>query len=178
MKKSLLISLLALSMQGCLNENSTLKTVDHISAKEERTVIPNLKKIPIRSCPEFRTETVRLIKSADDWKSLQTSRQVIGTRIAGDKAEPALDFSGSVGLFVSIGGRPTPGYELALNKDMILGSGVLTLTLTVLKPAADAILAQLVTYPCALLSIPGSGYTEIKLFLKEDGEKKMIRVTP
>ncbi len=178
MKKALLISLLVIIVQGCLSDNSTLKSVDHRSAKEDKTVTPDIERVSIGSCPEFKAETVRLLKSIDDWKTLQTPGRILGTDVAGYEVGPALDFGHSAGLFVSIGNRPTPGYKLALNKNINPSSNTLTLSLTVSKPAADAILAQLITYPCALFSIPASGYTEIKVFFEEDGEKKMIQVTP
>jgi len=55
---------------------------------------------------------------------------------------------------VSNGQRPTAGYGLTLNDSAHLDDGTLTIEVTSVEPAADALVPQVLTHPCVVVGIP------------------------
>ncbi|HET6474129.1 MAG TPA: protease complex subunit PrcB family protein [Pseudomonadales bacterium] len=76
-----------------------------------------------------------------------------GTRLL-DMTESKESVAHPVHLVAILPGEfPTPGYGLAVGGEPKLQQHVLTIAVTVSKPASDAILAQMITRPCLVVGI-------------------------
>jgi hypothetical protein len=80
------------------------------------------------------------------------------------KPPPSVDFSREGILFISMGQKPTGGYLLDLAKpsaEIIADTAILHLEW--FKPPPGAILPQVITSPCILLSLPKGDYSRIQV---------------
>jgi hypothetical protein len=86
--------------------------------------------------------------------------------IVGDASKPPLvDFTRQRVIAVYMGKRPTAGYGLGLaSRNAEVGErGVLTLVVSWIEPLADAVLAQVITSPCLLVSVPKGDHVTIQV---------------
>ncbi|UCD69074.1 MAG: protease complex subunit PrcB family protein, partial [Betaproteobacteria bacterium] len=86
--------------------------------------------------------------------------------IVGDASKPPLvDFARQGVIAVYMGRRPTAGYGLGLasRNAEVEERGVLTLVVSWIEPLADAVLAQVITSPCLLVSVPKGDYVTIQV---------------
>ncbi len=84
------------------------------------------------------------------------------------------DFERRIVLLVEMGMRPTTGYGLALAGPVVaVKRSSAELTLAWRRPAPDAMLAQMVTSPCLLLSLPPAGYDRVEVF-DDSGERRLV----
>ena len=88
---------------------------------------------------------------------------------------PDVDFSRLSVSAVYMGIRPTAGYQvgLASRAAKVGGNNELHLFVTWTEPAAETLLAQVITSPCMLLTIPKGEYTTIQVI----DEAGTIRIT-
>lgn len=86
---------------------------------------------------------------------------------------PKVDFQQELVLSVSFGQQNTAGYSIELRnistKRAKSSSPVLIVEAVLIKPPADALLAQMITHPYLLVSTPKSGYIRVEL-RNEKGE--------
>jgi hypothetical protein len=86
---------------------------------------------------------------------------------------PAVDFKRERVLLITMGQRPTGGYLLDLAKpsaDIISDTAILHLVW--FKPPSGAILPQVITSPCILLSLPKGDYSRIQV-LDQTGRMRL-----
>jgi len=62
---------------------------------------------------------------------------------------------------ISRGPQPTPGYRFELG-DAFLDNDVAILALRWIEPAADAVLAQVITHPCIVVGLERGGYRRVR----------------
>lgn len=74
----------------------------------------------------------------------------------------AVDFEREHLVLVSLGQKPTGGYGVTLDQSEIR-DGTLEVTMTVRQPAADTLVAQVLTTPCAVLAITPEGWDRLKV---------------
>jgi hypothetical protein len=68
---------------------------------------------------------------------------------------PGVDFSGGAVLLISMGERRTAGYKLELSHDLPrLINGELTVPVVWTEPAAGLYVAQVITHPCMIITLP------------------------
>jgi PrcB C-terminal len=73
----------------------------------------------------------------------------------------AVDFSKDMIVGVFLGSRPTPGYGVTIVSAVEEGS-VLRVRYRETSPPADAIAAQVITFPYQIVAIPKSAATDVK----------------
>lgn len=77
---------------------------------------------------------------------------------------PFVDFKRERVLLITMGQRPTGGYLLDLARpSAVVISNRIIVYLTWFKPPAGAILPQVITSPCILLSLPKGDYSSIQV---------------
>lgn len=75
-----------------------------------------------------------------------------------------VDFSEEAVLLISMGQRPTAGYRLRLSTDYLhVRDGELTVPVTWTVPAAGELVAQVITHPCLILTLPRTDVRSIKV---------------
>ena len=75
-----------------------------------------------------------------------------------------IDFDQSMVFIVFMGSRPTAGYDIELHDDQALVQGAaLTIPATWKEPARDAMVAQILTSPCVLITVPAKGYETVTI---------------
>lgn len=74
----------------------------------------------------------------------------------------AVDFEREHLVLVSLGQKPTGGYGVTLDQSAIR-EGTLELTVNVRQPAADAIVAQVLTTPCAVIAVSPDGWNDLSI---------------
>lgn len=85
-----------------------------------------------------------------------------------------IDFERQLLLLVEMGMKPTAGYRLILSDNaVVVDQGKAVLTLNWQQPPADAFLAQVLTSPCLLLSMPLADYTSVEL-VDGDGKPRLL----
>lgn len=110
------------------------------------------------------------------------------TRIADEQALTALaqqtgkifsftdkiDFEQQLLLLVEMGMKPTTGYRLSLSDNEVeVDQHKAVLILNWQQPPADAFLAQVLTSPCLLVSIPFADYASVEL-VDNDGKPRLL----
>lgn len=92
------------------------------------------------------------------------------------EALPVVDFARSAVLLVEMGQRPTGGYRLGLiENSFAVRDGIALLSVDWQEPGADAMVTQVVTSPCLLLSVPRAAYREI--LVVDQHEQPRARLT-
>lgn len=80
------------------------------------------------------------------------------------QAPPVVDFTRSEVILVAMGRRATAGYGISLAEaGAIMRDGVATLVVKLDEPPPGAVLAQVTTSPCLLLSLPRAGLREVRV---------------
>lgn len=114
-------------------------------------------------CPWVAQQAaVRIVGDANAWSALA------GEADAGFSTPT--DWQRESLLVVSLGARPTPGYKLNLQAaKWDKTTGRWTLRLAEQAPPADAILPQVISFPCLILRAPRRGIREL-VALDADGK--------
>lgn len=105
--------------------------------------------------------------------------QMIGKHGVGGKAPkpPVVDFQASGVLLVRMGTRPTAGYRLVAEQQVLQIKGdIARIAIEWAAPPADAVLAQVVTCPCTLIRIPKTGYGLIEVVDQHGEVRAMIDI--
>lgn len=85
-----------------------------------------------------------------------------------------IDFERQLLLLVEMGMKPTAGYRLMLSdSEVVVDQSKAVLILDWQQPPADAFLAQVLTSPCLLLSMPLADYTSVEL-VDGDGKPRLL----
>jgi len=147
----------------------------------------------INGIPETPTTTVEatlLIQSTHCWnksdepsvewitnsKAYRSAYNQIKKHILGDTSKPPyVDFNRLGVIAVYMGRRPTAGYQVTLaSRTAEVGEhNELTLAVSWIEPPVDALLAQVITSPCILVSIPKGDYSTIQAD-DEDGRVRAL----
>lgn len=72
----------------------------------------------------------------------------------------AVDFEREHLLLVSLGQKTTGGYGITL-EDSVIRDGVLEVRVSVRQPAADAMVAQVLTTPCAVMAVTPANWKRL-----------------
>lgn len=89
-------------------------------------------------------------------------RQLNSSRFGATPELPDIDFSRNGVLLVQMGRKNTAGYALELARhELVVQKGISHVSLNWHEPRPDALVAQVLTSPCILLSIPKGGYGQI-----------------
>lgn len=131
------------------------------------------------------------------WSEAQCGSERSGARFVADRkdldtivaraasqqigAEPksleGVDFAQQRVVLVSRGRKPTPGYGIELDESTLQIDGErATLTLRLAQPDPDAVQAQMLTTPCALVVLPRGGYKELRVLDQDGAEWDSLRV--
>jgi len=126
------------------------------------------KTIPVRiiysnqQCASDKTRIlpVRDTGALQQWWQLFAKRQLPAMSLP-----PALgniDFDRTSLFVVYMGSQPTAGYGIELYAEQAIVRGhALTIPVTWTAPAREAIVALVLTSPCAVISVPGSAYETV-----------------
>jgi len=89
------------------------------------------------------------------------------------KQPPAVDWSREGVLFVTMGRKPTGGYQLHLDqKNVIITNGVALVNLVWVEPSEGAMLPQVITSPFVMIILPKANYSRIHI-LDQKGQKQL-----
>lgn len=131
------------------------------------------------------------------WSEAQCGSERSGARFVADRkdldtivaraasqqigAEPksleGVDFAQQRVVLVSRGRKPTPGYGVELDESALqIDDERANLTLRLAEPDPEAVQAQMLTTPCALIALPRRGYEELRLLNQEGVEWEVLRV--
>lgn len=102
----------------------------------------------------------------DDAPALEAVLAEVRRSQLGGDAESArtVDFSSRRALLVALGQKPTSGYRIELApRAFELTSDGARLRLTLVRPSADRMQAQMLTSPCAVLEVPRGDYDHMAL---------------
>jgi len=180
MKKLQLICLpLIVALTAC---QSDLNAVD--STKNTNTMVTNkhmsAEILGYSECPIYSEPTLKLIQKAEDWIELQnnaSSRSM--SKSAQKDMQPEFDLGSRIGVLVSLGMKPTPGYALRLENPVVpVENGVARITLHSTEPAPGSIMAQMITHPCLLVSIERDNYKAIQVMIEGKDSLTLERVIP
>jgi hypothetical protein len=86
--------------------------------------------------------------------------QLLGFEDDADAAAPDAD---ALLVAVSLGQRPTAGYSLRVHGAAHLEDGVLTLRISETRPGPADMVAQVITHPCVVVSVPARGIERIRV---------------
>jgi hypothetical protein len=91
--------------------------------------------------------------------------------LADARAEiPTLDFYHEAALLVEMGQKPTGGYQLEMNKELLfISNGTAEVNFSWIKPPQGTILPQVITSPWILIMVPRGGYSLITV-RDQDGQ--------
>ena len=88
-----------------------------------------------------------VIRTADEWRTLWAAHR--------SESTPQVDFSRSIVVGVFLGSRPTAGFRVEITGATVQGDQAIVRFVEHL-PAADAILAQIITAPFHLIALPSA----------------------
>jgi len=106
------------------------------------------------NAPDGHT-TLQLLPTAEAVAAWQAGR---GISLPGTASLPAARY-----VAVDLGQRSSAGYGLAISRQAGFKEGLLVLKATTFAPAADAMSAQLITSPCALVRLPAIEFQSLRL---------------
>lgn len=100
-----------------------------------------------------------------DARELEMLRQSFGQYRLGPPTLPEVDFEEHGVLLVLMGKRRTSGYGLALpdDKAATLDNGVATVNLEWREPGEGVMVAQVLTSPCVMVTLPKDGLERIEV---------------
>lgn len=85
--------------------------------------------------------------------------------VVGDKPTPKVEMPADRTVVrITMGRQRTSGYRLELvSPEVVFEDGVGRVRVNWIFPPADAMLAQVITYPCLYLSLPSDGYSALEI---------------
>ena len=134
-----------------------------------------IEQLPFDNCPPTDTAGLRLVKNPGEWHQLRRKNKV------GEHAPLTVNggiaFNTHRGLLVMLGSRPTPGYTLSLVTPGVMEEpDIVKIVFRVTEPEPGRVMAQVVTYPCALVRLPKLGYRSIQVHFK-DQKSSMLEIS-
>lgn len=91
---------------------------------------------------------------------------------------PPLDFAEERLIYIHMGARRTGGFRLEMAGETAdLVDNTLVIPLIWGEPSKDAIVTQMLTHPCVLLSVPRGGYERIDV-VDEQGRTRLSHTLP
>lgn len=106
-------------------------------------------------------------------------RQTISHQIIGGKTQekPKIDFTNTGVLLVSMGQRPTTGYNISLADETVpINDDMAEIKILWTEPEPGSFLAQTVTEPCLLISLPIAEYSHIRIIDQDDTIRATVEV--
>ncbi|MEE8574100.1 MAG: protease complex subunit PrcB family protein [Thermodesulfobacteriota bacterium] len=103
------------------------------------------------------------INNSDDFKRVYGGllKQSFGLK---ENPRPKIDFKKNGVLLIEMGSRPTAGYAVeSSNKGVRVIGSLVEVNTHWIKPAPGAILAQIITSPCLMISFTASEYSIIRV---------------
>lgn len=163
MKKTTLV--LAALLSGC----GTMADVGNWFDRERAVDVAEVRRAVV--CGTSGADArVSLFPDAGAVRAWETSRGVqLG---GGTEALPDTPFA-----LVEMGERNTAGYGLAVSRTAGKRGDAIILRATFLAPTAGRMLAQMVTSPCVLVSLPKTHYSAVEL-VDQDGRQRATTERP
>jgi|GEM_PF-1386701 hypothetical protein len=91
----------------------------------------------------------------------------------------AIDFDKTTLIIVLMGSRPTAGYGIELYDDQApVQVTALTIPATWKEPARDAMVAQIMTSPCVVISVPAKHYESVAVRDQQGNTLVETRIPP
>ena len=105
-------------------------------------------------------ESIQDATALTRWWQPFTRQQLPAKPLPPDLA--AIDFDQLTIFIVSMGAQPTAGYSIELHEDQApLHGATLTIPATWKAPAPDMMVAQIMTSPCIVISLPAKRYETV-----------------
>lgn len=123
-------------------------------SKENQVLVAEVGNSNLCNAPNEQT-TMQLLPTAQAAAGWQAAR---GVQLA-----DAAELTPGRYVAVDLGLRSSAGYGLAISRQAGLNGGVLVLKATTFAPAADAMSAQMITSPCALVKLPAVEFDTMKM---------------
>ena len=105
------------------------------------------------------TPSVTLVAGADQLKRIFT--EVKGRMLGHPLPAPTVDFNAEHVVTIQMGQKPTGGYGFELESQATLDNGEALIRLRWIEPAPGAIVTQILTSPCLIISLPKGAYEKI-----------------
>ena len=106
------------------------------------------------------TPSVTLVADSDQLKRILIESK--GRMLGQSPPTPAVDFNTEHVITIQMGQKPTGGYGIELAEpDATLNDGEALIRLRWIEPAPGAIVTQILTSPCLIVSLPKGAYEEI-----------------
>ena len=106
------------------------------------------------------TPSVTLVADSDQLKRIFT--EVKGRMLAQSPPAPTVDFDAEHVVTIQMGQKPTGGYGIELAEPhATLNNGEAFIRLRWIEPAPGAIVTQILTSPCLIISLPKGAYEKI-----------------
>lgn len=121
-----------------------------------------------------RTRSSAAARWIADPEELEMLRQSFGQYRMGPPTFPEVDFDKRGVLLVQMGKRRTSGYGLALADEnpARVEDGVATVTLEWREPGEDVMVAQVLTSPCVMVTLPKAGLERIDV-VDQTGSRRL-----
>ena len=128
-----------------------------------------VKRIPVRIlyqddlCGGNRlSPAVTLVADTNQLKRILVESK--GRMLGQSPPSPAVDFNVAHVVFIQMGQKPTGGYGIELAEpDATLRGGEALIRLRWIEPAPGSIVAQILTSPCLIVSLPKGAYEKITI---------------
>lgn len=122
----------------------------------EKTMAGEVKTLQSRGQCGFAQAGLHLVTGHAQWERLPFNQQ----RFGGSLPDPLE--TGRWVLLIAQGRKPTPGYGLTLTDSRLTGK-TLEIRVAAHSPAPGQAMAQMITTPCLILSIPRNGWQQLRV---------------
>ncbi|MEE9492696.1 MAG: protease complex subunit PrcB family protein [Gammaproteobacteria bacterium] len=156
-------------------------TASNDENKSEQThVMITVRQLAFEHCQANEHAGLQLIQNADEWQAINRQPDVIG-RHANNPADSqsAINFDTHFGLLVTAAYRPTPGYALHLvSTETNIDAELITIEFTMTSPPTEAIMAQVLSYPCTVVELPKAEFNRIQVKIAGDKNESLSIAVP
>ena len=99
------------------------------------------------------------------YKERTGSGNLLGKSFSASPEEaPKIDLKNNHVLLVEMGRKPTAGYNISyIDNSFNVKNSEAEVVVKWIEPGPDAIVAQVITSPCLVLSVPAKGYEDISI---------------
>lgn len=140
----------------------------------------SVRTINFSHCPSNVQAGLQLIQNIDDWQRLSRSSEIIGRHSVNPATqESTINFDTHFGVLVKAGSQPTPGYTLQLaSSEATINAGTIAINLSMISPPSDAVMAQVLSYPCTIVELPKTEFNRIQLDISGDRKESLSLAIP
>ncbi len=137
-------------------------------------------------CLSSQEPYISLLISSQDAHDLNLSKPKLSLALSEDTAEKtafdlalqSINYDDDYGVIVGLGFKATPGYSVfSVTSPIDVIEQVVTLGITIAEPQAGAILPQVVTIPCAVLSVNRGDYKKMIVSDQSGGFLQSVKIS-